>query len=111
MAPKLEPSPIIREFLGIMRRGAILPAGARLLQPMLVRAAIALLPGWARTRLGLRPALRPGETQILRRAARLAHRIRLDAGPAAQACIRLGLPPDHLQRRWIQGLSRSADRN
>jgi uncharacterized protein (DUF2236 family) len=102
MAPRLEPSPILLEFLAIMRRAPILPPGARLLQGMLVRAAVGILPGWARERLGLDTGwtLRRREARLLRSAARLAQRLRLDSSPAAQACLRLGLPPDHLQTAW-----------
>lgn len=108
MAPKLEPSPILFEFLDIMRRAPILPPGARLLQPVLVRAAISLLPGWTRNRLGLgrRWHLPQTEAHLLRRTARFAQRLRLDGSPAAQACVRLGLPPDHLQVEWAKRQSR-----
>lgn len=102
MAPKLEPSPILFEFLDIMRRAPILPPGARLLQPMLVRAAIGILPGWTRDflKLGRRWDLAQAELHLLRRAARFAQTLRLDSSPAAQACLRLGLPADHLQLAW-----------
>jgi uncharacterized protein (DUF2236 family) len=102
MAPKLVPSPILLEFLGIMQRAPILPPGARLLQPMLVRAAICVLPSWARRklRLGRRWDLRPAEARLLRTAGRFAQRLRLDSSPATQACLRLALPIDHLQTRW-----------
>lgn len=104
MAPKLETSCILYEFLDIMRRAPILPRGARLLQGLLVRAAISLLPGWARERLGLgrRWDLTQAEAQLLRRTARFAQRLQLDSSPAAQACVRLGLPPDHLQIAWSE---------
>jgi uncharacterized protein (DUF2236 family) len=101
MRPRLAPSPIMSEFLRIMSRAAILPPGARLLQPLLVRAAVSLLPGWARTQLelGAEWQLGPGELKALRAAARLAHRLRIGTSPAAQACVRLGLPLDYLHGR------------
>ena len=104
MAPKLGPSAILLEFLDIMQRAPILPPGARLLQPMLVRAAISILPPWARRqlRLGRRWDLRPAEARLLLTAGRFAQRLRLDSSPAAQACLRLGLPVDYLQSAWAR---------
>ena len=106
MQPRLAPSPILHEFLSIMRARPILPLPARPLQPTLVRAAVAILPAWARDRLGLGRAWQPrrAELALLRSAARTAQRLVIETSPAAQACRRLGLPADHLQRRW-------ADRN
>jgi uncharacterized protein (DUF2236 family) len=100
-APRLTASPVVLEFLSIMARAPILPPGARLLQPMLVRASVSLVPAWLRTRLGLdTPSWRLGplEREAIGRLARLAGRVRLDTSPAAQACLRLGLPPDYLHR-------------
>lgn len=99
VAPRLEPSPVIGEFLTIMRTAPLLP-GARAVQRLLVRAAVSIVPPDLRRRLGLaRSGLRPGEAALVRRLARLAGRIRLDSSPAAQASVRLGLPPDHLHAR------------
>jgi uncharacterized protein (DUF2236 family) len=102
MIPRLEPSPILHEFLAIMRRAPILPPGARFLQATLIRAAIGILPRPARDRLRLGRSWdsRPAETRLLRGAGRFAQRLRLDSSPAAQACLRLGLPVDHLQSAW-----------
>ncbi|HEX8444504.1 MAG TPA: oxygenase MpaB family protein [Allosphingosinicella sp.] len=104
MAPELVASPILLEFLGIMQQAPVLPPGARLLQPMLVRAAISILPAWARRQLQLGKGwdLGPAEERLLRAASRLAQRLRLDTSPAAQACVRLGLPIDHLQSAWAK---------
>jgi uncharacterized protein (DUF2236 family) len=65
--------------------------------------AIAILPAWARDQLrfGREWALRPLEARLLQSAARAAQRLALDTSPAALACIRLGLPPDRLQRDWL----------
>lgn len=101
MRPKLRPSPVIFEYLDIMRRAPILPAPLRPLQHMLVRAAVDLTPAWARriVGLGLSHGLLPGESLLLRQAGWLSDRIVLDAHPAVQACLRLGLPRDYLFRR------------
>ena len=99
MAPRLGASPVIHDFLAIMRRAPILPRPARGLQPLLVRAAISLVPPVLRDRLGLDDPLGAAERRLLRAAAAAADRVRLDGSPAAQACVRLGLPPDYLHRQ------------
>lgn len=100
MAPRLERSPVIGEFLTIMREARLI-AGAGPVQRLLVRAAVSIIPPELRARLGLdgRAGLRPGERALVRRIARIADRIRLDSSPAALASVRLGLPPDHLHAR------------
>ncbi len=109
MRPRLRPSPILAEFLAIMRRRPILPRAARPLQPMLLRTAVSILPEWARDQLRLGPGSRPGELALLRTIARTAHRLRLDGSPAAQACIRLGLPPEYLHRPAISAARSGRD--
>ena len=104
MSPRLGPSPVVDEFLGIMRRAPILPVGARILQPALLRAAISLLPAPLRDRLGLGGRLQLGERRALRTLAAAADQIRLDTSPAAQACVRLGLPANYLHGRRIAAL-------
>ena len=101
MRPKLRPSPILAEFLQVMGKGPILPRAARPLQPMLLRAAVHLLPDWARSQLQLGREWEPriGETRLIRGTARAMHRVALESSPAACACIRLGLPADYLQHR------------
>jgi uncharacterized protein (DUF2236 family) len=98
-APRLEPSATITEFLRIMRSAPIFPAAARPLQGLLVAAAVDLLPPPLAKRLGL-PAqpLRPWQRRIVRTLARLAGRLPLAGAPPVQACLRLGLPADHLYR-------------
>jgi uncharacterized protein (DUF2236 family) len=99
MAPRLEASPVIREFLEIIRRVPALPAGMRLLQPLLVRAAVDVLPGWAQARLDLGDqGLAPWERPIVRSMGRAADRLALESLPPAQACVRMGLPADWLYR-------------
>jgi uncharacterized protein (DUF2236 family) len=98
---RLEPSPIVFEFLGIMRGAAAFPAPLRPLQRLLVRAAVEMTPGWVRERLDLTAShgLRAWEKPLVRQAGRLADRIMLRSGPAVQSCLRMGLPADYLYRR------------
>jgi uncharacterized protein (DUF2236 family) len=98
MAPKLEASPIVFEFLRIMRRAAVLPAGTRPAQGMLIRAGIDTLPEWVRERLGLESGWRLGawERRLVTAAARLADRMPLEGTPPVEACLRLGLAQDYL---------------
>lgn len=100
MRGRLEPSPIVFEFLDIMRHAPALPAMARPLQRMLIRAGVELVPGWVRERLGLdaRHGLRAWEWPIVRATARAADRLTLPSSPAVQSCLRLGLPADYLFR-------------
>jgi uncharacterized protein (DUF2236 family) len=97
---RLEASPIVFEFLDIMRRAPVFPVGLRPLQRLLVRAAIELVPAWARDRLGLTRGLglRFGERSLVRLAGALADRVMLRSSPAVQSCRRLGLPADYLYR-------------
>jgi uncharacterized protein (DUF2236 family) len=101
LSGKLEPSPILHDFLEIMRRAPVLPSPLRPLQRLMITAAIAMTPPWAKRRLGLEasePALRLWEAALVRRMAGLADRIVLEASPAVQASRRLGLPADYLFR-------------
>jgi uncharacterized protein (DUF2236 family) len=100
MAPRLEASPIIFEFLGIMQDAPVFPAPLAPLQRLLLRAAVEVVPAWVRERLQLGPAygLRPWEAPLVRRVGRLADRVVLRASPAVQSCLRLGLPTDYLYR-------------
>ena len=97
---RLEPSSVIFDFLKIMRRAPALPLFARPLQPMLIGAAVDLLPDWVRDHIGLtaRHGLNPLEKPIVYQAARAADRIMLPSSPAVQSCLRLGLPADYLYR-------------
>lgn len=94
----LEPSPIIFEFLQIMRDAPAFPAQLRWMQRMMVRAAVDMLPPAIRERLGLnaRYGLRPLERPVVRLAAACADRIVLADSPASQSCLRVGLPPTYL---------------
>ena len=100
MRPRLEPSPIVFEFLKIMKSAPLLPQAFAPVQAMLIRAGVEIVPDWVRTILGLGAEwrLRPWETSLVKAAATLAGNYRIDSGPSAQACVRLGLPPDYLHR-------------
>jgi len=101
MRPRLEASPIIFEFLHIMRTARILPPLLQPVQPLLVRAAINLTPCWVRDLLGLGDdyGLRSWEALLVQQGSALADRIVLDSSPAVQACIRLGLPANYLYKK------------
>jgi uncharacterized protein (DUF2236 family) len=101
MRPRLEASPIVFEFLAIMRDAPVVPWPLRPVQRLLIRAAVGLVPDWARERLGLGPAvgLASWERRLVRLLGALADRVVLPDSPAVQSCIRLGLPAGHLYRR------------
>lgn len=98
MRPKLERSPILFEFLAIMRSAPFLPS--RTLQRLIVRGAVEIVPGWARAILGLDAALglRFGEAALLRAMGAAGERIVLRDAPPALACERMGLPARALYR-------------
>jgi uncharacterized protein (DUF2236 family) len=98
MLPKLEPSPILDELIAILRTAPILPAALRPVQQVIVRAAVDLLPAPARDRLRLarHGRLTLAEAAMLRTLGATLDRARFDSSPAAQACVRLGLPADYL---------------
>lgn len=100
MLPKLERSEIVFEFLEIMRRTAIFPAPLRPLQRMLIRAGVEITPATVREILGLdaRFGLKRGEARLIRAMGGLADRISVASTPSAQACLRLGLPANYLQK-------------
>jgi uncharacterized protein (DUF2236 family) len=100
MADRLRGAPVIFEFLDILGAAPLLPAPLAPAQRMLVRAAVEILPPWARARLGLGPAygLKPWEAALVRRAGALSDRLVLPSSPPVQACLRLGLPADYLYR-------------
>jgi uncharacterized protein (DUF2236 family) len=98
MAPKLERSDVVFDFLRIAREAPLLPS--RALQRMMVRAAVDLTPMWARRILGLGAeyGLRPGGETALRTLGAASDKLVLEAAPPAQACVRMGLSADHLYR-------------
>ena len=48
MRGRLEPSPVLFEFLDIVRKAPVLPMPLRLAQPLFVAAAVSLTPAWTR---------------------------------------------------------------
>lgn len=100
MASKLEPSPVIFEFLDIMKAAPLMPRGTRFFQAMLVRAGVDLVPDWVLGRLDIGEQLRlgSGERRLVSFAAGLADRMPLRGTPPVEACLRLGLPPDYLYK-------------
>jgi uncharacterized protein (DUF2236 family) len=98
MRGRLEPSPIIFEFLQIMRTTSGFPKPLCWMQGLLVRAAVEIVPHWIRECLGLTSdyGLAPAQRWIVELAGAVADRIILSEGPAAQSCVRLGLTATHL---------------
>lgn len=98
MQSKLEPSPVIFEFLDIVCRMPLLPRALRPIQRLLVRAAVDILPAWVRDRLGLGKEweLRSWQRLLIRKGGAALDRIPLRSAPAVQSCRRLGLPDDYL---------------
>jgi uncharacterized protein (DUF2236 family) len=94
----LAPSAIIFEFLKIMRETAAFPPPLRWMQPMLLRAAVELIPEWLRESLNLSEhyGLRAHERRLVKWAGACADRIVLPSSPAVQSCLRLGLPMTYL---------------
>ncbi|MGN6528673.1 MAG: oxygenase MpaB family protein [Burkholderiaceae bacterium] len=94
MRPRLEPSPVIAEFLAIVERMPALPWIARPLQRWLVRAAVDCLPAWTRERLGVagpRWRLAGWRRRVVTLLARGADRLPLPGHPVIAASRRLGL--------------------
>lgn len=99
-APQLEPSAILREFLGLMRSARVLPRPLQPLQRLMVRGAVDLVGTGLRRRLALGPqdGLRRGESTLLRSLGKLAEHIALPSAPPAQARRRLGLDAAAMSR-------------
>ncbi len=101
MSPRLVASPVIFEFLDIMKKAPLLPSPARPLQQVLIKAAVEVLPAWIRARLQLGPAwnLNSLERALVRTVAKGSDRIVLPSLPAVQSCRRLNLPDTYLYGR------------
>lgn len=71
MKPRLRPSPVIDEFLDLVRRASPLGLAGRPLQGLVVEAALACLPPWAIGQLSLsdRPVRRAGAIAAARTLA------------------------------------------
>jgi uncharacterized protein (DUF2236 family) len=98
MRDRLEGSESLFQFLEIMSAAPLFPWPLRSMQKLMVRAAVDLIPKDIRVRLGLTRSfgLRSWEWPLAHLAGSLANRIVLPQGPAAQACLRLGLPVNRL---------------
>lgn len=101
MRPRLVKTEVVFEFLDIVGKVPALPAALRPFQKLLITAAVELLPGWVRDRLGLRQSwsLTPMQRAMVKAAAFGAERIMLPSSAPVQACRRLGLPDTYLYRR------------
>lgn len=100
MQDRLEGSSILFEFLDLLHAAPVLPRPLAWMQGMLIRAAVDIVPGWARARLGLngRRGLHMLERGVVRSIAGLANRLVLPGSAPARSCMRLGLPATFLYR-------------
>jgi uncharacterized protein (DUF2236 family) len=100
MQGRLQGSSILFEFLDLLRAAPVLPGPLAWMQGMLIRAAVDIVPEWARERLGLdaRRGLQRLERGMVKSIAGLADRIVLPGSAPAQSCRRLGLPATFLYR-------------
>lgn len=92
VAPQLEPSDIVLEFLAIMQRVPLLPAPLRGLQRLLIRAAVQTLPPQAKRLLGLDGdawAMKAWHWKLVRTLGRAADHLTLNNLPAMLARQRL----------------------
>jgi uncharacterized protein (DUF2236 family) len=97
MRDRLEPSDIVHEFLDIVRRMPAVALPLRPVQGLLLRAAVDIVPPWARERLGLQHwRLAPWQRGLVRRLAAGADRLLLRSSAAVQSCRRLALREDYL---------------
>lgn len=98
MRDKLEPSPVVFEFIGMVQQIRLLPRPVSAMQRWLVKAAIAILPEWIRDRLGLNEGLNlpRWQSNMIKRSGALIDRIPLKSAPPVQSCRRIGLPDDYL---------------
>jgi uncharacterized protein (DUF2236 family) len=94
----LRRSAILLEFLDLLHAAPVLPRPLAWVQGLLIRAAVDIVPPWARERLGLdtRRGLQVLERRMVKSIAGLADRIVLPGGAPAQSCVRLGLPVTYL---------------
>lgn len=100
MQAHLEPSAIITEFLEIMEGLSLFPRPLQPVNRWLIAAAVDLLPASVRKRLDLGHRDSPPKpaARMLRWSGAAIDRLHLESAPATQACLRLGLPGDHLRR-------------
>ncbi|MGQ4815059.1 oxygenase MpaB family protein [Agrobacterium vitis] len=92
MAPDLEGSDILGEFLAIMNQAPILPRPLRWVQRLLVRAAVDITPEPVRSLPQLRDkGLRAGEALLITVFAHVVSVVPKRHTPAAQAAKRMGI--------------------
>jgi uncharacterized protein (DUF2236 family) len=93
-------SAILLEFLDLLRAAPVLPRPLIWVQGLLIRAALDIVPAWARERLALdaRQGLQMLERSMVKSIAGLVDRIVLPGSVPAQSCVRLGLPVTYLYR-------------
>jgi uncharacterized protein (DUF2236 family) len=98
MNDRLEASDIVFRFLQIMRDTPAFPKPFQWMQQIMVRAAVDIVPDSIRNVLGLDESygLRLRDRWLVKMAANTADRIVLKESPAAQSCLRLGLPVTYL---------------
>jgi uncharacterized protein (DUF2236 family) len=92
MRRRLEPSAVMLEFIATMERVPLLPALARPLQRLFMRAAVQCLPAWVRQRLeldGPRWAVSAWQWGLLRAIGRAADNLDHPELPAVLAQHRL----------------------
>ncbi|RVT93396.1 oxygenase MpaB family protein [Sphingomonas crocodyli] len=90
--PGLEGSAILHEFLTMMGDAPLLPRPTRPVQKMLVRAAVDLVPGEVRARIGLsapRYGLSAVERQVVKVMAWAAERAPMPGAPPVEAARRV----------------------
>jgi uncharacterized protein (DUF2236 family) len=101
MRPKLEPHPIVFEFLDIVKKAPALPWPLRPMQSMMIRAGIAVLPQWVIGRLeldGEQWQLKAWERRLLQRMGAMFERVPIPMSPPVMASRRMGLPAGYLYR-------------
>jgi len=101
LEPRMSASPIVFEFLDIMKDAPVLSQAFKPVQRLLVGAAVDIVPDRIRTVLGLGQSfgLKLWQVRLVRQAGGVADRVALADAPPAQSCLRLGLPVDYLYRR------------
>jgi len=92
MRPQLEPSPIVLEFLEIMRAVPLLPGPLRPLHTLLLKAAVQAVPEGIRDQLGLGGSawrLAPWQWWVVRALGRAGDHLTLPSLPARLALRRM----------------------
>lgn len=95
LAPRFERHDIVFEFLDIIKSGQAARGVPKSLYRAVANGAVSLLSSDVRDKLELGPEfdLSVGQRFALRTAGRVAETVPIRSSPAAQAAIRLGLPP------------------